>query len=263
MGCEAEPRMSQQNAKGLRNTLTDKRLVGELHALLWRRPFTNGTQRDEGLMCREHALFTASIGAVLGFRAALCWGSIALIGPVENGSAGALYLGEHSWCMFERAGIYDLSLKLDLGDGPGWGAWPARLLAGDGFNPGKRVEFRLFHADQAADFRAAITSATYKARDEPGRCYALYHGKNWEHLAADYLNNACEYVNSPLTDDLKKMPSFTPEIYAKAIRHCWNVLNRRTRSLWQLPQGDAWELISASDPGALDWLLAKAVLTTR
>ena len=38
-------------------------------------------------MCREHALMTAGLGALLGFRAYLAWGKLALVGDEEGVSA--------------------------------------------------------------------------------------------------------------------------------------------------------------------------------
>jgi hypothetical protein len=95
-----------RNSKRLRDTLTEKRLVREMHALLWRPRFVNGAEWDEGWMCREHTLITAGIGALLGFRPALAWGSLALVGQITNGSpAGMVYVREHSWCMIEGGGF--------------------------------------------------------------------------------------------------------------------------------------------------------------
>lgn len=255
--------MSGQKAKKLKGALTDKRLVRETHALLWREPFMNEGQRDEGWMCREHALITAGVGALLGYKPAVAWGSLALIGQVADGSSALLYVGEHSWCMFDGAGFFDLSLDLSPGKGPGWGVWPGHLLAGDGFYPGKKIEFRCFSADQSQRFSAAIESAKQKATAERGLFSAYYHGEEVAWLAADYIADAPSFINSPLTDELKELPSFTPEIYAKAIKHCWNVLNHRTRSLAELPQREAWKIISESEHGALEWLVSNAALPSK
>jgi hypothetical protein len=232
-----------------------------MHALLWRPPFMNGAVRDEGWMCREHALITAGIGALLGFRAALSWGSVALIGQVAGDTpAGMLLISKHSWCMYEGGGVFDLSLNLQPRGGPGWSLWPGHLLAGDGFYPGKKIEFRLFAADDYQHFLHAVQLSQETTVGNPRGFFAYYHGREIAWLAADYVAEAPSYINSPLTDDLKMLSTFTPEIYAKAIRHCWDILNRRTRSLAEHPQIDAWRIISQVEEGAVDWLVRAAAL---
>jgi hypothetical protein len=68
-------------------------------------------------------------------------------GQIADGSrAGMLLVSEHSWCMYEGYGFFDLSLNLQPGPGIGWDLWPGHLLAGDGFYPGKKIEFRIFAA---------------------------------------------------------------------------------------------------------------------
>ena len=65
-------------------------------------------------MCREHALMTAGLGALLGFRAYLAWGKLALVGDEEGVSAKRMMSvsDPHSWTMFEGIGVYDLSPNL-------------------------------------------------------------------------------------------------------------------------------------------------------
>jgi hypothetical protein len=158
-------------------------------------------------------------------------------------------------------GVFDLSLNLRPGAGPGWSGWPGDLLAGDGFYPGKKVEFRLFPADDFQLFSSAVQFAQQKAIADRNGFFAYYHSREVAWLAADYVAAAPSHIHSPLTDDLKTLPSYPPEIYAKAIRHCWNVLNKRARSLAERSQMEAWRIISDVEDGAVDWLVRAARLS--
>jgi hypothetical protein len=77
-------------------------------------------------MCREHALMTAGLGALLGFRAYLAWGKLALVGDEEGVSAKRMMSvsDPHSWTMFEGIGVYDLSLNLTQAAEIKWKPWP-------------------------------------------------------------------------------------------------------------------------------------------
>jgi len=95
--------------------------------------------------------------------------------------------------------------------------------------------------------------------------FACYHGGEFAALPADCVSAAPSYINSPLTDDLKTLPRYSSEIYAKAIRHCWNVLNSRARPLAQLSQMNAWQMgawriISDLEGRAVEWLVRRAAL---
>jgi hypothetical protein len=117
----------------LRRFLTDRRVLGELHHLFWRAPFTNHGNRDEGWMCREHAFFTASLAALLGQRSVMVWGRLALVGETESGGSGMMRIDTHAWSAVEGIGFFDLSLNLRTGGGPGWARWPGSCLAGSAF----------------------------------------------------------------------------------------------------------------------------------
>jgi hypothetical protein len=111
----------------LRRFLTDRRVLAELHHLLWREPFTNSGNRDEGWMCRDHSFFTASLAALLGHQSTMMWGRLVLVGTTVDGHVGMLRVDTHSWTGVE--GYFDLSLNIELGSGPGWARWPACCLA--------------------------------------------------------------------------------------------------------------------------------------
>jgi hypothetical protein len=114
----------------LRRFLTDRRVLAELHHLLWRAPFTNSGKRDEGCMCREHSFFSASLAALLGYQSVMVWGGLALIGVTLESRTAMLRVDTHCWTGVEGIGFFDLSLKLEAGDGPGWARWPSSCLAG-------------------------------------------------------------------------------------------------------------------------------------
>ncbi len=115
-------------------------------------------------------------------------------------------------------------------------------------------------ASHAQIFWSAVQLAQQNAMTDHNNFFAYYHGRDVAWLAADYVAAAPSYINSPLTDDLKTLASYSLEIYGKAVRHCWNVLNMRARSLAQRPQMEAWRVISDVGDGSVDWLVRTAAL---
>jgi hypothetical protein len=146
-GGSAAPR--RKDWRELRRFLTDRRVLGELHHLFWRAPFTNNGNRDEGWMCREHAFFTACLAALLGQRSVMVWGRLALVGETESGGTSMLRVDTHAWSAVEGIGFFDPSLDLRTGRGPGWARWPGSCLAGSAFFPNPAaVAFELYSADE-------------------------------------------------------------------------------------------------------------------
>jgi len=239
----------------LRRFLTDRRVLAELHHLLWRAPFTNGGKRDEGWMCRDHSFFIASLAALLGHQSTIIWGQLALVGATSDGRMGMLRIDTHSWTGVQRIGFFDVSLNPELGKGPGWARWPARCLAGSAFYPHPVVSFQFFTDSE----RLVWEQNTTKALKTAGFA-ALYLGERYEDLSAWVVEQAIDIINSPLTDELRSLPGFDSEIYAKAVHHVWEVAHRRKRSLTEVNQTQAWTEIASTALEANRWLVSAAHL---
>jgi hypothetical protein len=239
----------------LRQALTQSRVVNELHFLLWRPRFQNGDHWDAGWMCREHALMTAGLGALLGFRAYLAWGKLALVGDEEGVSAKRMMSvsDPHSWTMFEGIGVYDLSLNLTQAAEIKWKPWPTTVLAGPSSTTA--ICFQLFTYDKSDDWERTKVSAL-----QTDGFHMLYFGSSIELLSKRYLKGALEFINSPLSDDLRQVDDL--EIYSKAVRHLWGILNRRRNcfSVKGISQANAWKEISEMENGATEWIAREASL---
>jgi hypothetical protein len=221
---------ARKERRELRPFLTDRRVLAELHHLLWREPFMNSGNRDEGWMCREHSFFTASLAALLGHQCIMIWGRLVLVGTVVDGHVGMLRIDTHSWTGVEMMGLFDLSLNLELGRGPGWARWPACCLAGSAFYPHPVVSLQFFKENE----RLVWEQTAAKVIQTPGFA-ALYLGERYDDLSAWVVEQAVDVINSPLTDELRRLPCFNSEIYAKGVRHIWEVSHHRKRSLIPTP----------------------------
>ena len=205
-------------------------------------------------MCREHALMTAGLGALLGFRAYLAWGKLALVGDEEGVSAKRMMSvsDPHSWTMFEGIGVYDLSLNLTQAAEIKWKPWPTTVLAGPSSTTA--ICFQLFTYDKSDDWERTKVSAL-----QTDGFHMLYFGSSIEWLSKRYLKGALEFINSPLSDDLRQLDDL--EICSKAVRHLWGILNRRRNcfSVKGISQANAWKEISEMENGATEWIAREAV----
>jgi hypothetical protein len=217
----------------------------------------NGDVRDMGWMCREHAFLTASLAALSGYPSAIMEGRLALKGETTTGAIGLLRIDTHAWCGVEGIGIFDLSLNLSPSRELDWKPWPGKSLVASKFYPKPEVTFTyrlqeekmIWELDQKPD----------KARDSVNFS-ASYLGETYVDLTEELVGKAVSFIHSPLTDDLKCLPNFDDEIYAKGARHLWNLCHHRCRSLSDLNQIEAWHSIASSARGANSWLAGTAKL---
>src|SRR5262249_28315950 len=169
-----------KDAKALRKALSDLRLINEIHFLLWRPPFQNkANQWDSGLMCREHALVAASLGALLGLPAYQAWGKVVLVGDIEGPpKRQILRTDPHSWAMFEDIGLCDLSVKLHEEKGTRWKPWPISVLVLG--HP--QVHLDMYGHNESKEWEKAINAAC-----QASGFHILYLGESFERLSVRYL----------------------------------------------------------------------------
>jgi hypothetical protein len=240
------PIVTKKKLKLLKTALRDKRFLQELHSLLWRPQFLNKDQLDPGWFCREHALIVGGVASLMGFQTHVATGELCLIGQTQSGPS-LLPVTTHSWTAIDSAGFYDFSLNLADETGPGWIDWPNHLLIKSQFIPGDRIEFQMFSKGQKRSYIDECKTALVRAKNDEKHYCALYRLEYTDPVCQDYVLQAAKYINSPLTDDLKRLRHFSDSIYAKAIGHFWSVHKRRAHSLADLPQLEAWAEISKQE----------------
>jgi len=157
----------------------------------------------------------------------------------------------HSWAMFENIGICDLSLNLVEANKIRWGPWPISVLAVG--HP--QLHLGMYGHDEFKKWENALDVA----RQASG-FHLLYLGDSFEPLSSRYVKAALEYINSPLSDELRHLGDV--EIYSKAVLHLWDVCNRRRNcmSISGISQLDAWKKLSNMEAGATEWLAREARL---
>lgn len=221
----------------LRAELSSPELLAELHHLFWMRPFINRGTTDYGWSCRDHALTVALIATMRGFACQLVSGRANFIqGPPQGRNGFGISMNTHAWVHINDSGTYDLSLKLSSMRGmPRWRDWQVRALVASKISPSGKASYVL-----TAD-SATFTNTTNAATHVPDQRFAIYYGRAVETLSQTHVREACRWVNSPLTDKIRK---FGPDIYAKAALHLLSMQNGSVPSLASLTQMAAWEQIA-------------------
>jgi hypothetical protein len=105
----------------------------ELHHFLWMQPFYNprSKQRDEGLSCRDHAVISVSLMAMLNVESFVVHGHMMMVtGPNLAAEPRALEFRPHSWAGCSPVKLIDLSIRAPKIFSE-WGDWrsAAALLA--------------------------------------------------------------------------------------------------------------------------------------
>jgi hypothetical protein len=145
-------------------------------------------------------------------------------------------ISPHSWVGVERAGQYDLSVRLNsAGQFPdAWKDWHVAGLVADRFAPVGRV--RLIYVDSARQYDNEVAIASHlKATNS-----ALYYTDEYSELTAKVLSHGLENCNSLLTGWLSAEFGEREDLHARAILHLVDLLNGRGKSLASLPRIDAW-----------------------
>lgn len=219
-------------------------LLAELHHLFWMKPFINRGTTDYGWSCRDHALMVALIATMRGFTCQLASGSASFIqGPPQGRNGFGISMDTHAWVRIDDSGTYDLSLKLSSMRGmPRWRDWQVQALVASKILPSGKASYAL------TSDSATFTNTTNAATHVPDQRFAIYYGRAVEALAQTHVREACRWVNSPLTDKIRK---FGPDIYAKAALHLVGMQDGSDPSFASVTQMAAWEKIAARHGDAI------------
>jgi len=228
----------------LQRSLSDREFLQELHHLLWLDPHVNEGVQDDGWNCRDHALVVAGIARMMGFITSILLGKATFIQTKTDGSRGVgREVKTHAWVGVEKAGFYDLSLRLtSFEDCPDWEDWHTLGLLGQGFNPSGEIKLSMVRSH--FEFENTVNASTHLK----GTKSAVYFAETMNDLNAEIVANGLAFCNSPLTDILRERFGERQDLHAKAIVHLVNFLNCKNSSLVGLSQMDAWEKLAIS-PG--------------
>lgn len=173
---------------------------------------------------------------MLGFTTAVMHGAACFVqGPVADATPVGLKLDTHAWVGIERAGLFDLSVRVSRCSGlEGWRDWDVTGLIGSRFVPGGKADWQ--SAGDQIDYENRINAATHRE----GVNTAVYFGTTYDDLSTREIEKALSYCNSPLTDRLRATFGPRQELYAKAILHLVEFLRGEGETLTGLEQMDAW-----------------------
>ena len=228
--------------------LTSTGFLSELHKLLWLEPFMNRGVRDLGWSCRDHALIVGGLLELRGHRVEVLHGKACYVrGPAPGQRPIALEQALHSWLELEGGGIIDLSPNLSSAMYPGWTSVPFSGIANSRWQP--EGGGRLVLCTTPQEYERDITIGS----NAEGELRAIYLPQRRQPFSTNMVACAFEFVNSPLTDTLRKR--YTDSVYAKAIVHLSDRLEERARSLAGVSRGRAWTLIAQQSDGCVTGLV--------
>lgn len=228
----------------------------ELHRLFWVEPFDNRGNWDCGWSCRDHALVAACVlrafethtQFVHGLQMCV-QGAAAGLPPIGLGQAGPGH-GEHVWLKSPAGEIIDLSVRLSgTGMGAGW-----RSLDIDGVVHGEWLPAGIgsvVECSTIADYQKRIAQASH----QDGVNVLLYCPLAGADLDRPKIVNAFDFVNSPLTDRLRRRRD--TELYAKAVGHIIEVVSGQRRPASGLSQNRAWDIVAQRPAGETEWILRR------
>jgi hypothetical protein len=215
---------------------------------------------DGGWSCREHALITCCLLTAHGIEAWLIHGKVMYVRgpsgglpPVGRGQELSSQAG-HTWLDIPDIGVVDLSPNLAGGIHPHWPSVTFSGILGSEWLPYGGGQF--VQCTSAQDYDNQIALGSYQ---ENGM-RAVYLPMLRERLTSGMIMDAFRYVNSPLTDSLRKR--FDSSVYAKAVLHFADRLDGRGRSLAGVSRNKGWSIIASRAGNAIEEVLRMTHLHT-
>lgn len=240
----------------IENTLSDD-LLAEIHRLLWIEPFYNKGKFDAGWSCREHALIVGCLLEVYGISAQVVSGKNMFVRGQSNGRPPVGFGQEvqgkegHMWLEIEGYGVLDVSPNIS-GDAvplPHWTTIPFKGIFGNRWSPANGGDF--IQCDSELSYSSQIARCSHL---EDG-IQAIYWPQQRENLNASMVQEAFDFMNSPLTDYLRR--NFARDVYSKAILHFIDRTEGKGRSLAGVSRNKGWSLIAGRSGNATEEVLKK------
>jgi len=224
----------------------------ELNRLFWIDEFEIRDTFEPGWSCREHAWAMTLLARSVNLPAFIMNGALTHVFPSPD--PGLINNVEtHSWVAIEgqRQAYFDFSQKPTLRDNRLDTEHPIPKIAYSQPIPAAWGNFVMTHDEKS--FVSSITAAT-----EAKRPTALYFGNTFDTPFPEIIENACGYINSPLTDQLRE--SFGDDIYAKGLLHLHEILFSRRKSDRNSSRSEVWARIESDFADAVPRALRLAKL---
>ena len=230
----------------LRDTLQKPDFLDEVHHLFWIKPFINRGQQELGWSCRDHALTLGLLAAMGGKEVVLVTGEAFFVqGPAGGRAPVGVQQAPHSW-LRTTEGTFDVSWRLNaVRNIPQWKPWNAQGVVAGKVMPAGAATF--VSTTDRTRYTQLVNGATHL---ENGRV-AAYLAESVDNLNSGLLSQQYAWVNSPLTDRIKKIG---PDLYSAAALHLVSYLERG-ESIRNLEQEAAWAALAKKYPDALDQTL--------
>lgn len=223
----------------------------ELHKLLWLEPFFNQGVRDLGWNCRDHALIIGSLLELYDCKVQVVHGKACFVqGPTAERRPIALEQEMHTWLMTNEGRVVDLSPNLSSAVYPGWTTAPFTAIINSQWQPAAGGQFILSRSSVGYEEEISIGSNT------EGAFRAVYLEARRQPFVPAMLSGAFAFVNSPLTDRLRKR--YDQSVYAKAVAHLAARLGGTVRSLAGVSQNKGWAIIAERPTSSVADLMARA-----
>jgi hypothetical protein len=221
--------------------LSSERFRQELHHLLWIDPLINKGVLDEGWNCRDHTLVVAGLAAIRNHSVDAISGAAGFVqGPMGDERPVGRDTGRHWWLRIDGIGTCDLSPRLvKTPQLPEWADWQDAFLLGGAFVPAGTINYGMTPHEPV--FRALFNDASSKE----GQRSAFYLRKAVEPLGLAQFDHARVWVNSPLTDRLKKRFPMRKDIYLRAVLHLDDFIKGAAASMCGLTPTQAWTEVAA------------------
>jgi hypothetical protein len=219
----------------------------EIHHFLWVSPFFNShcKLRDEGLMCRDHALVITALLKRLGVTADIAIGRMAMIsGPSQTKQPRAMTFVPHAWTMTDH-GVVDFSVKVSAVHSE-WREWHIDYVLYDEVVGIPGTSIRTCGTERA--YENLIALATY-AQSQNQIIY--YYEETVRPDVKDYYPNS-RFLASKISELVKRWFPRDRHLYYLLIEHLARVGTRSAESMAGFPQKAAWaELRARYAEGAL------------
>lgn len=222
----------------------------EMNRLFWIEELQGAHVRDLGWSCREHAWALTLLARAANLPAFVMNGLLTHVLPAnKHGLINSV--GTHSWIAVEGQGLFDFSAKATLHDPQSQVEHPIPKVMYS--RPIPPSWGSVVPAGNDREFRKTISDAHGSMRRT-----AIYLGLSLDTPLPEMVENACEYINSPLTDRLKS--TFREDIYAKGLLYLNDVLFSRRRPASSISSSELWAQIDIDFVNAVPLALRLAKL---